>query len=202
MGREGLRGKGRDQGSGVRDQGSGDEEQRVVVAFSGAGRAGGWSRLRRFFGTDPARPWASFCQSRSRVSPVPKSEGSFDFAQDGHPRGGFWGVESGATRPADLNSRRPAVRDSEIYRRSGINLGPKRRMQAYTRNHDAHMDHVCRRGSRLPSNAIKGGSCPAKAFKPENSYRGEANPPRARKRRVWGISIVCSCKCVHRAGNG
>ena len=25
-------------------------------------------------------------------------EGSFDFAQDGHPRGGFWGVETGATR--------------------------------------------------------------------------------------------------------
>jgi hypothetical protein len=39
------------------------------------------------FGTDPAG-----------VSPVRKDEGSFDFAQDGHPRGGFWGVESGATR--------------------------------------------------------------------------------------------------------
>jgi hypothetical protein len=53
MGREGLRGKGRDQGSGVRDQGSGDEEQRVVVAFSGAGRVGGWSRLGRFPGPIP-----------------------------------------------------------------------------------------------------------------------------------------------------
>jgi hypothetical protein len=40
------------------------------------------------FGTDSAG-----------VSPVRKSEGSFDFAQDGHRRGGFWGVETGATRP-------------------------------------------------------------------------------------------------------
>ena len=52
-----------------------------------------------FGGIDPARPWASSCQLRSRVSPVPESEGSFDFAQDGHPRCGFWGVETEATRP-------------------------------------------------------------------------------------------------------
>ena len=40
-------------------------------------------------GTDPAGPWTSSCRLRSRVSLVPKSEGTFDFAQDGHPRCGF-----------------------------------------------------------------------------------------------------------------
>jgi len=50
-----------------------------------------------FAGANSAGPWASSCQLRSGVSPVPKSEGSFDFAQDGHPRCGFRGVETGAT---------------------------------------------------------------------------------------------------------
>jgi hypothetical protein len=45
-----------------------------------------------FSRTDPARPWASSCQLRSGVSLVPKSEGP------GHPRCGFWGVETEATR--------------------------------------------------------------------------------------------------------
>jgi hypothetical protein len=38
----------------------------------------GWIVLgvgRAFAGTDPARPWASSCQLRSGVSPVPKGEG-------------------------------------------------------------------------------------------------------------------------------
>ena len=57
-----------------------------------------WGRVRygmAFIGTDPARPWASSCQLKSGVSPhVPRSEGSFDFAQDVHPQCGF-----GASRP-------------------------------------------------------------------------------------------------------
>jgi hypothetical protein len=46
-----------------------------------------------FTETDPVRPWASSCQLRSGVSPVPKSEGP------GAPSCGFWGVETEATRP-------------------------------------------------------------------------------------------------------
>ena len=44
------------------------------------------------FGTDPARQWASSCQLRSGVSPVPQSEGP------GAPSCGFYGLETEATR--------------------------------------------------------------------------------------------------------
>jgi len=72
--------------------------------FSGVcGKRGTWRPFRMRIGRgcgvcrdDPARPWASSCQLRSGVSPVPKSEGP------GHPRCGFWGVETKATRPQSL----------------------------------------------------------------------------------------------------
>jgi hypothetical protein len=75
-----------------------------------------------FPGTDPAGPWASSCQLRSGVSPVPKSEGSFDFAQGGHPQCGFWGVESEATRQCRLMF-------SELFRAGHRRCGRKDRDQ-------------------------------------------------------------------------
>jgi len=71
-----------------------------------------------FVETDPAGPWASSCQLRSGVSPVPKSDGSFDFAQDGCRGCGFWGVEIEATcqpspklrpRSATILTQRPLI---------------------------------------------------------------------------------------------
>ena len=71
--------------------------------------AGGWLWAgSAFAGTDLARPWASSCQLRSGVSPVPKSEGSFDFAQYGHPRRGFWGRRDRGHPPKEAAKKAPA----------------------------------------------------------------------------------------------
>jgi hypothetical protein len=61
------------------------------------GVGGDWRWLGRFSRTDPVRPWACSRQLMRGVSPVPKSEGSFDFAQDGH-----LGVVFGASRPGPV----------------------------------------------------------------------------------------------------